>query len=74
MNLLSYIEDMDRRRALATACGTSPEYLWQIATGWKGRKAGHDLAKRIEVATNGEITRHDLRPDVFGLAPTGEVA
>jgi DNA-binding transcriptional regulator YdaS (Cro superfamily) len=70
MKLLAYIEDMDRRRALAAACDTSPEYLWQIASGWKGRKPSHGLARRIEAATHGEVSRHDLRPDVFGLAPT----
>ena len=24
---------------------------------------------RVESATNGAVTRHDLRPDVFGTAP-----
>jgi DNA-binding transcriptional regulator YdaS (Cro superfamily) len=69
MDLATYIEDMDRRRQLATAVGSDAGYLWQIATGWKGRKAGVDLAKKIEQATAGQVTRHDLRPDVFGVAP-----
>lgn len=48
MDLLTYISDMSRRAALAEACGTSPDYLWQIATRWKGRKPSADLALRIE--------------------------
>lgn len=69
MDLQTYIADPARKAALALACGTTPQYLWQIATGWRGKRAGHELAKRIEQATNGEVTRHDLRPDIFGLAP-----
>lgn len=69
MKLLTYIEGMDRRRELAAACGASPDYLWQIATGWNKRKASHELARRIEEATAGEVTRHDLRPDIYGPAP-----
>ncbi len=70
MNLLPYIEDMAARRSLAEACGTSPEYLWQVATNWNGRKASHELARRIETATEGKVTIHDLRPDIFGEAPS----
>lgn len=66
MDLLTYIEDMDRRKELAAAVGTDPGYLWQVATGWKGRKPGIDLVKKIEAATNGEVSRHDMRPDIFG--------
>lgn len=66
MDLATYIEDMDRRRELAEACGTDPGYLWQIATGWRGRKASIDLTKKIEAATEGKVSRHDLRPDVYG--------
>jgi len=51
MDLLTYISDMQRRAALAKACGTSPDYLWQIATGWKGRKPSARMAARIEAAT-----------------------
>lgn len=51
MNLLEYIADIPRRNALAEACGTSPDYLWQIATRWNGRKGSADLAMRIEKAS-----------------------
>ncbi|SEJ55186.1 transcriptional regulator [Frateuria terrea] len=69
MSLLAYIEDTGVRRSLADQCGTTPGYLWQVAVNWRGRKAGIDLAKRIEKATDGAITRYDLRPDVFGAKP-----
>lgn len=32
------------------------------------------VAIEIEAALNGEITRHDLRPDIFGPAPSPEKA
>lgn len=51
MDLLTFISDMDRRRQLAEACGTSPDYLWQVATNWKGRRASPRLAERIETET-----------------------
>ncbi|MBP6818316.1 MAG: helix-turn-helix domain-containing protein [Ferrovibrio sp.] len=51
-------------------------------SSWRTRKkavpADHCLP--IEQATNGQVTRHDLRPDIFGPppaqppAPTGEAA
>lgn len=66
MDLLTYISDMGQRKTLAEKCGTSPEYLWQVATGWRDRKPSTDLAKKIEEATAGEVTRQELRPDVFG--------
>lgn len=48
MDLLTYISDMTRRVALADACGTSPEYLWQIATSWRGKRPSARLACAIE--------------------------
>lgn len=51
MDLLTYIADMGRRSALAKECNTSPDYLWQIATRWKGRRGSPELAERIEKAT-----------------------
>jgi DNA-binding transcriptional regulator YdaS (Cro superfamily) len=68
MDLKTYIADMAVRRDLAAACGTTPDYLWQIATGWRRRRASVDLVKRIEAATDSAVTRHDLRPDIFGPA------
>ena len=72
MNLSDYISDMGRRAALAEACGTSPDYLWQVATGWNGRRASTDLAQAIEresqrLGPEG-VPKESLRPDVWQAA------
>lgn len=73
MDLHTYISDTDRRRALAEATGTSPDYLWQLGTGWNGRKPSIDLAKAIERETArlgpATVTKEVLRPDVWGESP-----
>jgi len=51
MDLLTFISDTVRRKSLADALGKSPDYLWQIASGWKGRKPSPELAIDIEEAT-----------------------
>lgn len=67
MNLLAFIDDMDRRAELAAACDANPDYLWQIATG--RRRASTDLAQVIEreSARIGpeSVTKESLRPDVW---------
>ena len=67
--LLSYIQSRDKAdvRSLADACGTKPVYLSHVARGH--RRASHTLANAIEAATDGAVTVHDLRPDIFGPAP-----
>lgn len=35
----------------------------------RGRPVPTDICPKIEQATGGEITRHELRPDIFGPAP-----
>lgn len=37
------------------------------------RQPEHQVARRIESATNGAVTVHDLRPDIFGPPPVGDV-
>lgn len=58
-------------------CGTQAElsrriqldqrYLWN----WLNRdlKASPEYCRAIEDATNGRVTRYQLRPDVFGAGP-----
>lgn len=44
-------------------------------SGW--RKRGRVPAERcvaIELATGGKVTRHQLRPDVFGDLPSAELS
>ena len=76
MDLNTYFKTHGDRGRLAADLRVSPDYLWQIATGWDNRKASPKLALRIESATGGAVSRHDLRPDIFGPAPTqqGEAA
>lgn len=66
MDLKTFIAESGARKTLADALGTSPDYLWQIATGWQGRKASPKLALAIEEATGGKVTRAELRPDLWG--------
>jgi DNA-binding transcriptional regulator YdaS (Cro superfamily) len=64
MDLASYVEDMGRRASLAAAVCKSPDYLWQIGAG--KRRASTDLAQAIHDATDGRVSRAELRPDVWG--------
>ncbi len=72
MDLLAYISDMERRRALARRLKRNPVYLWQVATG--RRRASTDLAKAIEEATRSlgpeVVPRSSLRPDVWDPPPS----
>lgn len=57
---------------VAAAAGCSAGTLYMIAKGHK--QAGPKLAPRIEAATGGEVTRNDLRPDVFGAPPVAPLS
>lgn len=75
MDLSTFISDPERKAKLASATGNSPGYLWQIATGWRGKRASVELAQTIERAT-GEIgpecvPKESMRPDVW---PASEAA
>ena len=69
MDLITFISDKDRKAALAAKLGASEGYLWQVATGWRNKRASWELAQRIEQAT-GEIgpecvPKSTLRPDIW---------
>lgn len=55
--------------ALARTADTKAVWLRQIAFG-HGRPSA-ELCRRLEAASGGEITRAELRPDLFG--PVREV-
>lgn len=74
MELLKYIETPERHAQLAKDVGTSQGWLWQIATGWRGKRASAEMAVKIEVASKGEISRAELRPDLFGQPANDEAA
>lgn len=66
MDIKSFIEPMsaDEKAAFAERAKTSVAYLSQLANGH--RKAGLKTVHAIEQASNGSVTGHDLRPDIFG--------
>ena len=66
MDMLEYISDPIRRDDLAKKLNTSPAYLRQIATRFRGRTCSPRFAIRIEKATDGLVSRESLRDDVFG--------
>lgn len=58
---------------LATDAGYSAETLYMVSKGHK--QAGPLMAAAIDKATHSEVTRADLRPDIFGPptpAPLGQ--
>lgn len=65
LTLREYLFERERRDELVKALGTSYDYLWQIATAWRGRRASPDMALRIERATNGVVPRWVTRPDLW---------
>lgn len=73
-SLIDYIRDRERRNQLIDALGTSYDYLWQIATGWRGRRASPDMAIRINRHTGGIVTKESLRPDIWPPASKSEAA
>ncbi|NSX14992.1 helix-turn-helix domain-containing protein [Cupriavidus taiwanensis] len=63
MQLLDYINSLstDQQEAFAEKCGTSMAYLRQVAYG--NRVCREKLASKIEGASDGLVTRQELRPD-----------
>lgn len=66
MTMLEFYKslDPDQKRDIAKQAETSVAYLSHIAHGW--RRAGPDMALRIERATKKQVTRKALRPDIWG--------
>ncbi|HFT7039778.1 TPA: transcriptional regulator [Klebsiella pneumoniae] len=53
----------EQQSTLAARVGSTPGYLRLVFNGYK--KAGFNLAKKLENITSGQITKHDLRPDIY---------
>jgi len=51
------------KQALAKAVGTTASYLRHIMHGRK--KAGFNLAIQLHTATNGDLDKSILRPDIY---------
>lgn len=54
----------EQRETVAEKAETTVAYLWQLSGGH--RKASLEMAKRLQVATEGALTIEGLRPDIFG--------
>jgi DNA-binding transcriptional regulator YdaS (Cro superfamily) len=65
------VENIGSQGATAQAIGVTQPLVWQWCNGKRPVAAHHCVA--IEQATGGEVTRYDLRPDVFGEAPAQQV-
>jgi DNA-binding transcriptional regulator YdaS (Cro superfamily) len=65
MDMKTFIatEGRSTARHLAFLAGTNYAYLCQIATGF--RKPSGRLTLLLEHHSNGKLTRHDLRPDLY---------
>lgn len=57
---------------LARRIGRAPAFVYQMRSGV--RPVPPTLVLTIEAATGGEVTRHDLRPDIFGPPPPQKAA
>lgn len=72
MDLLTYVSDIPRREQLARKLGKNPLYLYQIASGWRGKRPSPELAIAIEAATHRlgpeVVTKESLRPDLWSEA------
>jgi DNA-binding transcriptional regulator YdaS (Cro superfamily) len=53
-------------RKTAELCGLTVQaiYKWE-----KSGQVPSEYCRKIEIATDGAVTRYDLRPDVFGTSP-----
>lgn len=57
---------------LARRCKTSQPRIWQCLN--RNQRVPADLVLLIESATEGEVTRHELRPDLYPSTETEQSA
>ncbi|MBU2766105.1 helix-turn-helix domain-containing protein [Acidithiobacillus ferrivorans] len=69
MDLISYLRSTTQV-ALARKLGVTQGTVWQLSNGRIRMSA--DWADRIHKATNGAVTREELRPDIFGPNPQAQ--
>lgn len=65
MNLKQYFKDepYGAKKEMADYLGITPTWLGLLIR--RSRKPSLELAKKIEKATQGLVTRKELRPDLF---------
>lgn len=64
------MKDKPRAAALADKCNTTPVYLYHIANGY--RLASHELARLLDEHSDGEVPKHETRPDIWE-SPSNEL-
>ena len=72
MNILqaAYRHNYGSRSRFAAALGVTPEAVRK----WELSRVPAERCLEIEKLTNGAVTVHNLRPDVFGPAPSERAA
>jgi len=72
--LRTYLATMPtaKQAEYARRSGTTIGYLRKAIS--KGQRFDGALARRLDEESDGAVSRHDLRPDVFGPAPDREAA
>ena len=60
------IEAAGGQATLARALGIT----YQAIDSWKKRGTPGPRVLEVEAATGGKVSRHELRPDIFGPAPS----
>lgn len=68
-HLLRAVEIVGGQTALADVLGIKQQNVWS----WLNRtkRCPPEYVLRVEAATGGAVTRYQLRPDVYGDAPSG---
>ena len=61
------VTQVGSQAALAKAIGVTPQHVWNWINRDKRVPAEKVIA--IEEATSGEVSRHDLRPDLYPEEP-----
>lgn len=78
MDLITFISDPERKQKLAAATKYSEGYLWQVATGWRQKRASPELAQSIERASAkigpDTVPKESLRPDIWPETSTNSEA
>jgi len=71
-SLRAYLEKLavPQQHDYAERAGTSLGYLRKSLS--VGSRFGGVLARRLDEASGGEVTRYELRPDIFGEGPADD--
>lgn len=67
MDLSAFVEKHGGQTEVAKLLGVSQGLVWQWLCG--RTRVTAERAIEIEKKTGDQVTRHDLRPDIFGPAP-----